>query len=137
MEGRSGTAPTAVDTSASIPNRRNHETDIPPSVLAVKLLSASMGKTTEIPVVRTLAALFASIPSSPPTNRIAIGFTPRKKAASDNPPSTANPKSFTAAFPRRHIAIPITAITAALIPASTGTACSEFRTERRARRSPR
>ena len=64
----------------------------------------------------------ANIPSSPPPKRIAIGFRPNKNAASENPPSRASPTSFIAVFPKRQIAIAITAMTAALVPPRSDTA---------------
>jgi hypothetical protein len=73
--------------------------------------------------VPTLEACFSSMRRSPPPNRIRIGFNRKRNAARESAPSTPRPASFTAVFPRRQIAIAITANTAGLIPARTDAAC--------------
>ena len=77
-------------------------------------------------VARSLVMRRAIIPSRPPPNKIATAFSPKKKAANARAPRAANPKSLTAVFPNRQMAIAITASTAGLIPAKIAAACGRL-----------
>jgi hypothetical protein len=64
-----------------------------------------------------------TMPKTPPANRIKIGLSPTKNTTRDNAPSTPSPASLTAVFPKRQMAMVITATTAGLIPVRTDIAC--------------
>jgi hypothetical protein len=102
---------------ATAPVERKNPVQGAPAASETKSRRKSNGHENSAAVARGSISRRASMPTRPPPNRIAIGFKLRKNVASDRPPSAANLTSFNA-VPSRQIAIAITLITAALIPAS-------------------